>query len=68
MSFGQDFASTLADARPKEGEDLASEVWLDIASGLNRFKGTESDLLCWIFTIARRRLNRSPAGSDPPTH
>jgi RNA polymerase sigma-70 factor (ECF subfamily) len=41
---------------PKEGEDLASEVWLDVASGLNRFKGTERDLLCWIFTIARRRL------------
>ena len=41
---------------PKEGEDLASEVWLDIAAGLNRFEGTESDLLCWIFTIARRRL------------
>ena len=82
MSFGQDFASTLAAARrgdqraltdlyrafqprilrylltqePKDGEDLASEVWLDIASGLNRFKGGESDLLCWIFTIARRRL------------
>lgn len=41
---------------PTDGEDLASEVWLDIAAGLNRFEGTESDLLCWIFTIARRRL------------
>ena len=41
---------------PKEGEDLASEVWLDVGAGLNRFEGTESDLLCWIFTIARRRL------------
>jgi RNA polymerase sigma-70 factor, ECF subfamily len=41
---------------PKDGEDLASDVWLDIAAGLNRFEGTESDLLCWIFTIARRRL------------
>jgi RNA polymerase sigma-70 factor (ECF subfamily) len=41
---------------PKDGEDLASEVWLDIRGGLNRFEGTESDLLCWIFTIARRRL------------
>ena len=41
---------------PKDGEDLASEVWLDIGTGLNRFEGTESDLLCWMFTIARRRL------------
>ena len=82
MSFGQDFASTLAAAQrgderaltdlyrafqprilryllsqePKDGEDLASEVWLDIGGGLNRFEGTESNFLCWIFTIARRRL------------
>ena len=82
MSFGQDFAPTLAAAQrgdpqamaqlyralqqrilrylqaqePKEGEDLASEVWLDVAAGLKRFDGTESDLRCWIFTIARRRL------------
>jgi RNA polymerase sigma-70 factor, ECF subfamily len=41
---------------PKDGEDLASEVWLDVGAGLNRFEGGESDLLCWIFTIARRRL------------
>lgn len=82
MSFGQDFASTLAAARdgdqqaladlycafqprvlryllaqePKDGEDLASEVWLDVGAGLDRFEGAESDLLAWIFTIARRRL------------
>jgi len=41
---------------PKDGEDLASEVWVDIGAGLHRFEGTQSDLLCWIFTIARRRL------------
>jgi len=82
MSFGQDFASTLAAAQrgdeeaqarlycafqprvlryllaqePKDGEDLASEVWLGVGAGLARFEGGESDLLCWIFTIARRRL------------
>jgi RNA polymerase sigma-70 factor (ECF subfamily) len=82
MSFGQDFASTLAAAQrgdqealahlyrafqprvlryllaqePKDGEDLASEVWLGIGAGLDRFEGTENDLLCWIFTIVRRRL------------
>jgi len=41
---------------PKDGEDLASEVWLDVAAGLDRFEGAESGLLAWIFTIARRRL------------
>jgi RNA polymerase sigma-70 factor (ECF subfamily) len=41
---------------PDEGEDLASEVWLDVASGLGRFEGDESAFRCWLFTIARRRL------------
>jgi RNA polymerase sigma-70 factor, ECF subfamily len=39
-----------------EGEDLASEVWLDVASGLPGFEGDESGFRCWVFTIARRRL------------
>jgi RNA polymerase sigma-70 factor (ECF subfamily) len=41
---------------PRDAEDLASEVWLDVGPGLARFDGTEGDLRCWIFTIARRRL------------
>ena len=41
---------------PSEGEDLASEVWLDVASGLNRFAGDEAGFRAWVFTIARRRL------------
>jgi RNA polymerase sigma-70 factor (ECF subfamily) len=41
---------------PDEGEDLASEVWLDVARGLGRFEGDESSFRCWLFTIARRRL------------
>ena len=39
-----------------EGEDLASEVWLDVAHGLARFEGDESGFRCWVFTIAQRRL------------
>jgi len=39
-----------------EAEDLASEVWLDVGSGLRRFEGLESDFKSWLFTIARRRL------------
>jgi RNA polymerase sigma-70 factor (ECF subfamily) len=41
---------------PQEGEDLASEVWIDVASGLARFEGDERAFRRWVFTIARRRL------------
>ncbi len=41
---------------PVEAEDLASEVWLDVASGLCRFRGDEAGFRAWVFTIARRRL------------
>jgi len=37
-------------------DDLASETWLDVAGGLDRFKGGEPDFRRWLFTIARRRL------------
>lgn len=38
-----------------EPEDLASAVWVDVASGLDRFNGTEPDFRRWLFTIAARR-------------
>ena len=41
---------------PTEAEDLASEVWLDVASGIGRFRGDEDGFRAWVFTIARRRL------------
>ena len=41
---------------PADAEDLASEVWLDVASGLDRFEGDETAFRRWLFTIARRRL------------
>jgi RNA polymerase sigma-70 factor (ECF subfamily) len=56
-----------------EAEDLASEVWLDVARGLTRFGGGERAFLAWTFTIARRRLidlrrqrARRPAVPTPP--
>lgn len=36
-------------------EDLASQVWLDVAEGLRRFEGDATDFKRWLFTIARRR-------------
>ncbi len=41
---------------PGEGEDLAADAWIDVASGLHRFDGAEDDFRRWVFTIARRRL------------
>jgi RNA polymerase sigma-70 factor, ECF subfamily len=41
---------------PNDGEDLASETWLDAVAGLDRFQGNEWAFRRWLFTIARRRL------------
>jgi RNA polymerase sigma-70 factor (ECF subfamily) len=41
---------------PGEGEDLASQVWLDVGRAIAGFQGDESAFRCWIFTIARRRV------------
>jgi RNA polymerase sigma-70 factor (ECF subfamily) len=37
-------------------EDVASEVWLEIARGLGRFRGGEPEFRGWLFTMARRRV------------
>lgn len=44
-------------------EDLASTVWLEVASALTRFEGDEQDFRRWLFTIAaRRRIDDIRAG------
>jgi RNA polymerase sigma-70 factor (ECF subfamily) len=41
----------------REGaEDLAAEVWLDVARRLPRFRGGELEFRGWLFTLARRRM------------
>ena len=37
-------------------DDLAAEVWLAVARGLDRFEGGEAGFRGWLFTIARHRL------------
>ena len=37
-------------------EDLASDVWLEVACGLGRFAGDRQAFLRWTFTICRRRV------------
>ncbi|MBV9382648.1 MAG: sigma-70 family RNA polymerase sigma factor [Streptosporangiaceae bacterium] len=37
-------------------EDIGSEVWLEVARGLRRFRGGEAEFRGWLFTLARRRV------------
>jgi RNA polymerase sigma-70 factor, ECF subfamily len=41
---------------PHLAEDLASNVWIDVARGLDSFSGDEAGFRGWLFTIAHRRL------------
>jgi RNA polymerase sigma-70 factor (ECF subfamily) len=54
--FGPGLLRYLRAQTPAEGEDLASEVWMNVATGLDRFEGDEAAFRCWLFSIARRRL------------
>ncbi|MGH8998556.1 MAG: RNA polymerase sigma factor [Acidimicrobiia bacterium] len=40
-----------------EAEDIASQVWLEVARALPRFEGKEDDFRALVFTVARRRLS-----------
>jgi RNA polymerase sigma-70 factor (ECF subfamily) len=52
-------------------EDLASETWLAVVRGLDRFSGDEAAFRAWVFTIARhevlawRRRAARPATETP---
>ncbi len=37
-------------------EDVAAEVWLEVARRLARFRGDEREFRGWLFTLARRRV------------
>ena len=43
-------------AGAEAAEDLASEIWLEIAGGLGRFDGDWTSFLRFVFTICRRRV------------
>ena len=56
-----------------EPDDLASETFLNVFTGLAAFSGDEDDLRSWVFTIAHRRLiddwrrrSRRPQVTDEP--
>jgi RNA polymerase sigma-70 factor (ECF subfamily) len=41
---------------PAAAEDLASETWLGVVRGLDRFQGNEPAFRAWVFTIARHEV------------
>jgi RNA polymerase sigma-70 factor, ECF subfamily len=43
-------------AAPSAAEDLASETWLGVVRGIDRFRGNETAFRAWVFTIARHEL------------
>lgn len=56
-----------------EPDDLASETFLNVFTGLAGFSGNEDELRSWVFTIAHRRLiddwrrrSRRPQLADEP--
>lgn len=38
-----------------DAEDLASQVWIDVARNLHRFQGESDEFRSWLFTIAHHR-------------
>jgi len=41
--------------RTQSPDDVASQVWVDIARSIERFDGDDDDFRRWLFTIAHRR-------------
>ena len=41
--------------RTQSPDDVASQVWIDIARSIDRFEGDDDDFRRWLFTIAHRR-------------
>ena len=41
---------------PREGEDLAADVWVAVAPKIRTFTGDERHFRAWLFTFGRRRL------------
>jgi RNA polymerase sigma-70 factor (ECF subfamily) len=53
---------------PHRAEDLASDVWIEVAGGLHRFSGDERAFRGWLATTARRHVIDASRGSGrrPP--
>ena len=47
---------TLAVIAPHQADDIASDVWLDVARTLSRFTGDEREFRRWLAATARHRV------------
>ena len=76
-SIYEDLAGTvtgyLAGLGISDAEDLAGEVFLQVARDIHKFEGDESSFRSWVFVIAHRRaidwrraMSRRPATVDRP--
>jgi RNA polymerase sigma factor (sigma-70 family) len=54
-AFAQSLASYFRARGMRDVDDLVSEVFVSVLTGMRRFEGDESELRAWIFTIAHRR-------------
>jgi RNA polymerase sigma-70 factor (ECF subfamily) len=52
----------LSAREPGEAEDIAAQVWLEVARSLPGFTGGEDELRALVFTIGRRRLSNVRRG------
>jgi len=57
--------------RSPSPDDVASQVWIDVARSIDCFEGDLDDFPRWLFTIAHRRsvdeIRRAVRASNPPT-
>ncbi len=59
----------LRSRRAPSPDDVASQVWIDVARSIARFEGDDDDFRRWLFTIAHRRsvdaIRRAVRTSEP---
>lgn len=46
----------LTSAHAWQAEDIAADVWAEVAAALPRFEGDDDAFRAWLFTLARRRV------------
>ncbi|MFP5318445.1 MAG: RNA polymerase sigma factor [Acidimicrobiia bacterium] len=46
----------LTSAHAWQAEDIAADVWTEVAAALPRFEGDDDAFRAWLFTLARRRV------------
>ena len=61
-SLQPDLLRYLRAREPHEADDVAAQVWLEVARSLPRFEGSEDGFRALVFTMARRRMLNAKRG------